>query len=225
MPALPFVNKVIRVGLVQSLSEDTSVLNRIFFSYTGSGPSPADLVTLAGTIGTAWGADIAPYQSTNVNLFEIDIDDLTSATAAAIDEPSNVPGTDAAAMLPAGTAAVLQQGIARRYRGGHPRAYICGITQDKLQDAQTWKATFISGFPTSWQAFITAIKTSPPASFGALSQVNVSYYQGFTTVTNPITHRARNVPTLRGTPLVDPMIGYSMNPKVGSQRRRNLQSR
>jgi hypothetical protein len=51
--------------------------------------------------------------------------------------------------------------------------------------------------------------------------VNVSYYNGFTVVTNPTTGRARNVPTLRGTPVVDTVTGIVARVQVGSQRRRN----
>jgi hypothetical protein len=42
---------------------------------------------------------------------------------------------------------------------------------------------------------------------------------------NPLTLRWRNVPTYRtGTIPVDPVISSSLNPKPGSQRRRNLHS-
>jgi len=57
--------------------------------------------------------------------------------------------------------------------------------------------------------------------------VNVSYYGQliaglpFTSVQNPITKRWRNVPNVRTTPIVDPVLGWTANVKVGTQRRRN----
>jgi len=65
-----------------------------------------------------------------------------------------------------------------------------------------------------------------PPPVRAASQVNVSYYEGFKVVTDPRTGRSRNVSLVRpeGT-AIDAITGFSSNPKLGSQRLRNLHAR
>jgi len=81
----------------------------------------------------------------------------------------------------------------------------------------------LSAAITQWNLFMTAVLTGTnwPAA-GTLTHVNVSYYAGNTPVQNPITHRWRNVPNPRGAPVVDPIIGYTPENGIGSQRRRNV---
>ena len=65
-----------------------------------------------------------------------------------------------------------------------------------------------------------------PPELRVVDQVNVSYYEGFEVVTDLRTGRSRDVPQLRpGGPAVDKITGFSINPKLGSQRRRNLHAR
>ena len=65
-----------------------------------------------------------------------------------------------------------------------------------------------------------------PARLGAVEQVNISFYEGFTVVTDARTGRSRNVSQRRPDgPTVDVITGFSINPKLGSQRRRNLHGR
>lgn len=113
----------------------------------------------------------------------------------------------------------------RRFRGGHSRLYLGGLPQTVLQDPQHWTAAIVTTMTGRWDAFmddITDALTLP--IMGVTRQVTVSYFEGFTVVTNPITHRARNVPTLRGAPLVENVVNVHVSNKVASQRRRNLQS-
>ncbi|MGH9123011.1 MAG: hypothetical protein ACRDYC_13890, partial [Acidimicrobiales bacterium] len=61
---------------------------------------------------------------------------------------------------------------------------------------------------------------------GSLS--SISYYKGFTSVLNPVTGRTRDVPKVRaGADLpvpIDTVTALIVNPKPGSQRRRQLHS-
>ncbi|MGO9750265.1 MAG: hypothetical protein ACLP8S_05560 [Solirubrobacteraceae bacterium] len=73
---------------------------------------------------------------------------------------------------------------------------------------------------------MAGLLTHTPATFRLIGQVNVSYYEGFQVVTDPLTGRSRNVSQLRSEgPVVDRITGFSINPKLGSQRGRNLHSR
>lgn len=223
MPALPNVSKVLRVDLLQTIGANTRVKNRIYFSYTGVGPTTADLNTLASTISSAWVSGMIARQNTGCILTGINITDLTSPSAAQVATSQSRTGTLAGTPLSAGVAMIVKLKIARRYRGGHPRYYHAGRVVSDLATSTTWSATQTADLVVGFNAFIAACVASPPTNLGTLAQVNVGYFQGFTNRTFP-SGRTHSVPNLRGTPVVDPVVSVSVNNGVGSQRRRNQQS-
>lgn len=223
MPALPPVPKVLRVDLIQTNQSNTRIRDRFFLQYTGSGPSVADLNTLATTIANAWSATLASETSNLASLTGVEITDLNSATGAQTERLFAFAGSVAGAFSPAGVAAVVKFKISRRYRGGHPRFYFGNLNNADLATSTTLSSSFQSSLATSFAAFIGDCVTTPPTSLGTLTHVNVSYFSGFHNITLA-SGRQRSVPTLRGTPLVDAVVAYSVNPQVGSQRRRNQQS-
>lgn len=221
MPPLPNVANVIRVTLKIAPGATPLVQSRFFIKYTGTAPLNADLGTFNTAVSTAFGTNLKSLLDTGSVLEEVDSEDLTSNTAAVAATVVSVSGTRAGGEIPAEAAAVTSYAIARRYRGGHPRGYWpFGVTTD-LASRRVWTGPFISAVNTGMAAFMTAVKAAGWTGAGVLSQVNVSYYQGFTVVTNPITHRARNVPSLRAVPVVDTVNSIVCQGRVGSQRRRD----
>lgn len=224
MPALPSVSKVVRVDFFMTKGSDTRVRDRIFFQYSGAGPSVADMSTFLATVSSSWLTNIGPLQDTATTLTSIQGTDLTNASAAQAINGTQRAGSRAGSGLQAGVSPIIKFKVARRYRGGHPRIYLPAGVGTDTATAQQWTSTFTSLLLTNWQAFITACVAGPPASFGTLSHVNVSYFAGFTNKTFP-SGRIRPVASLRvGVPVVDTVVSYSINPNFGSQRRRNLQS-
>lgn len=223
MPALPPVPNVVRFTLTQSLSEDVDVVNKFYIRYTHAAPTNAELVTWAGTTLADWETHMAPQLSHQLTLTEVTIEDLTSATSAVGSAVGTEAGTDPGESLPGGSAFVIQEHIARRYRGGHPRIYLAGIPNTKLFDLQSWDPTWRDATAVAWRDFVADVIAHDPVTGGGDQAVNVSYYHGFTNVTYP-SGRVRPVPTLRSSPVVDVINGYGANPKVASQRRRNKQS-
>lgn len=223
MPALPPVSKVMRIDLFETYLQDVHVRDRIYFQFAGAGPTTADLTTLGTTISAAWNTNMSPILSTAFTLSTIQLTDLTSNTGAQNVVTAARAGTDATAVLSAGVAAVIRFKISRRYRGGHPRFYLCGIPQAKMAATGIWNTSFTAALQSDWAAFITACEASPPTNIGAMTHVNVSYFAGFTNKTFP-SGRTHPVSTLRGTPMVDAINSYSINPNPASQRRRNVQS-
>lgn len=206
-----------------TIGGDSFARNRLFFQYTGAGPTIADLNTLGGTINTAWNTNLRASFTTNVTLQSLVLTDLTSNTTPQTVVASGSAGTNANPIGPASLALIVKFKINRRYRGGHPRFYEMGVPPVNLATAQTWTAGTISSAATNFAAFIAACVLAPPASIGTLTHSNVSYFSGFTNKTFP-SGRVHPVPTVRVTPVVDPIVSYSVNGKVGSQRRRDLQS-
>src|SRR4029077_2624776 len=205
MPALPDVPGVLKVALIGTAQEDTDVVNRIFFHYSGTPPTGPQLDTFAGSVVTAWGAHLAAMVNPDYVLTAVEVEDLTSSTSAVGSNVGTTPGTRTGAPLPAATCAVVQEKISRRYRGGHPRVYLYAGGDTDILTLQSWKTSFTGALNTAWQGFLTDILAAGWSGAGTLLHVNVSYYQGFTN-TVPPSGRAKARPTLRGTPVVNTMI-------------------
>jgi hypothetical protein len=129
-------------------------------------------------------------------------------------------GTASGATLPAQICTVISYRIARRYRGGHPRGYWPFGAQTGLVDAGHWTSGYASAVDTQIAAFFTAVQAAGWAGAGTLSHVSLSYFSGFTVITSPTTGRARNVPTVRSSPLIDPVVTLKTQTSIGTQRRR-----
>jgi hypothetical protein len=102
--------------------------------------------------------------------------------------------------------------------------YIAGLSADDLDHPQIWLAARLAAFQAALNSLTIDIESSATVAQGTIALSAVSYFLGFTVVTNPVTHRARNVPTARAVPLVEPVTSVVGSAKVASQRRRNLQS-
>lgn len=223
MPALPSPGKVVRLDIFLIVGANTRVRNRIFFTYAGAGPTIADMTTWLNTVSAAWNTNMVPQTNTGVVLWLLAGTDLSSASGTQVANAVTRTGTLAGVALPASSALVIKFKINRRYRGGHPRFYLPGRVSADLASTVAWVAGTGSAVATAFQAFITACVAGPPASFGAMSHANVSYFTGFVNKTFP-SGRTRAVPSARVTPTVDAIQSYSANLQMGSQRRRSQQS-
>jgi hypothetical protein len=217
---LPDVAKTVRVALIHTYGSDIDVVTRFFIRYSGTAPTNAQLDTFSGAVDSAWGTNLAAECNTLVTLTEVTATDLTTTSAAQGLFTTSDPGTRSGTLLPADACATAAYVIPRRYRGGHPRGYWpFGVTTD-LASPQTWGSSFVAEFTGQLASFFAAVEAAGWAAAGTLSHVNVSYFLGFHVVTSPTTGRARNVPTLRGTPLVDTVSVVVGRTRIGSQRRR-----
>lgn len=220
MPPLPNVPKVIKCALRFSDGVNTDVITRFYLRYSGSAPSSLELTEYAGTIRAEFSADLAGDLNEALSLIEVELIDLSSATAAQGTDATEVPGTATDDPVPLDAAVVSSYQIARRYRGGHPRGYWPLGQATNLQTPQTWTSAFIAALHTSLNTFFTNVRTGGPGGSGTITHVNVSYFAGFTVVTDPVTGRARNVPTVRATPVVDEVTSRIERIRIGTQRRR-----
>lgn len=223
MPVLPSPGKVLRFDFFQTLGDDVHCLNSLFMSYTGTS-SASDQANITEAAENGWETEILSEQVNDNVLQEVVCTDLLTTSSPRTTVTSGVAGSISGGAMGASTAMVFSRQIARRFRGGHSRMYLGGMPQGQLQDPQHWSGSIIITMTGRYAALIAAITGSSHTTLGTLQEVQVSYFEGFTVVTNPITHRARNVPTLRATPLVEPVTSVTASAKVASQRRRNLQS-
>jgi hypothetical protein len=222
MPALPPVPNVVEILLMYTEAEDIHTLNRWFVAYGGTAPTATQLTAFAVNVQTVWLSDLGPQTNANTSNTECICTDLSSPTGAVGVSAVALAGSKSGVPLSAAASCVISQQILRRYRGGHPRVYLPGRTQSDLSDSQRWSGAFISAIGTAWQNFVQGVVTDPWSGGAPLRQVSVSRYFGFTNYTTP-SGREKSRPTPRLVPLVDTVVAYRVNPKVGSQRRRNQQ--
>jgi hypothetical protein len=221
VPPLPPAQNVLFYKFRYTLGEDTSTGWGIHARYAGTAPNNAQLAVAAQSLFYAWTTPYAHLTSSDTALTAISIQDLSSATGGFGIFEGTMVGTSTDAFLPAQACAVHNHVIQRRYRGGKPRCFIPVGTQIDLTDAQNWKASAVTAFHDAFGAFMQSLTTVPPGGTSITGLVSVSYYDGFTSIEDPITHRWRNVPKLReGAPVVDPITSTVVSPRIGTQRRR-----
>lgn len=221
MPALPPVPSTLRFDFVYTVGEDISVTQRVFMGYSGSVPTSTVLDTYAEGAATAENANLAILRHPTTVLTEVVVTDLASDTGARGSFTADVVGLRTGGPLPVGVTALINYGIARRYRGGKPRGYWPLGTDTDLLNATLWDSAFIVDVSTGYADFIGDLEDDTVSGTTTTVAVNVSYYDGFTSVESPTTHRWRNIPTVRtSVPTPDPLESYQCSPKPGSQRRR-----
>lgn len=222
MATLPAVPKVVRVDHHWTEATDPNVMVRNFFQYTGS-LNNTDAATWLANIVAALGTFMASFSQTTLTLVRSELTDLTSTTSAQVIDSTGHTGAAGGAPIAAGTAMVMQYKIARRYRGGHPRNYLPGMSNTYLTSPTQWNSTSLGNIVAAWIVYIGACTANTnPAAIGTITHVNVSYFHGFTSFQD-LRGRWHNVPTPRATPVVDLIVNISGNATPGSQRRRNEQ--
>jgi len=218
VPPLP-ESPCIRVRLEYTQADGYDAGSRFFLSYTGGAPTAGQCTTLAGDIAAAWGSHIAPFVDEIFTLTTVDVQDIATDSGAFGTWTGTTGGAASGTSLPAQCAMNVEFDISRRYRGGKPRMFFPpSVTSDTL-DAGHWTSTHLTNVNAAVLAFFEEIEALDIGSLGTLAHVNLSYYQGFTNVTNS-SGRTRAAPKYRTTALVDPITGYAAKGLIGSQRRR-----
>lgn len=220
MPALPDVPNVLRADLQWTVGGDLDVITRLFFRYSGGPPSSADAVSLAASIYGDAAAMKALWES-GTDLIGVKVTDLSSATGGVGEHAQTTSGTGATASMPGSVAVLVNYLITRRYRGGKPRSYLPFGSEADIATRQSWVGTFVTAVDSALSTFFGAVIGTVGGGTTITAHVNVSYYEGFTVVVNPITHRSKNVSNPRTTPLVDTILSWTVSSRPGSQRRRN----
>jgi hypothetical protein len=217
-PPLP-ASPCLRVRLDYTNTDTFLAGSRFFLSYSGASPTGGNCATLASDIATAWSANLAALMNGDWSLTEIDVLDIASDSGASGQWTGNNPGTASGDNLPAASAVNVEYGIARRYRGGKPRMFLPGPTSAQLHDVGHYSPGFLTDVATGVSGFFAAINALSIGAVGTLAHVNLSYYKGFTNITNS-SGRERAVPTYRATALVDTINSYAPKAVIGSQKRR-----
>lgn len=219
MPPLPSPGAVIRVALRVSDLASIDAGSSFHLSYSGGPPNSTDMNDLAAAVNAAYEANWLGVLHEDEALALTTCTDLSSATGAIGTDSTVRAGTLSGTQLPSSIAALVNHQINRRYRGGKPKTFMRAGVAESLDQSNQWEGSFVTSLLDAWQAFIAAIIATTGMSITITNIVNVSYYEGFTVFTTP-GGRAKNLSTLRTTPVVNPIVDSTVPAKVGSQRRR-----
>lgn len=192
---------------------------RFYLSYSGSAPTGANCTSLATSVQSAWGTNLKTQTTSNFVLNEVDVLDIATNSGLSGQWTGTVAGTAGGTPLPVNCATNIEFGIARRYRGGKPRMFLPPGNAASTANQNSWTSAYITATNTGVTAFFAALAALSIGSMGTLQHVNLSYYHGFTNITNS-SGRERAVPTYRATALHDNITGYSTKTIIGSQKRR-----
>ena len=220
MPPLPPVYNTLDVSLQFTDGDALTASSHVFLNYTGGPPAAADCITFGNDVATSFDGSINLALSDQVALVGVIVTDLSMPSGARGEAVVNLPGHNASPLLTNGACFNIAAKINRRYRGGKPKVFIPGVMASQVANGVTLDPVSQSGMTTSWNDFIAELGGKVLPTFTTGASVNISYYSGFTAVQNPLTKRWRNVPTLRGVPLVDPIDTWVCQSVLGSQRRR-----
>lgn len=211
--ALPNAPGVVKIVVKQSLA-GVNVYNVLHASAGDtSGYVPTTLQNVANAVRSAWVTNVIPLQATALSLGTVEVIDLWSEFGGSAIATGTTAGTSGGTIAPASAAVCWSWAISRRYRGGHPRTYIGGLTAAGMSNQNTWLSTYVTSHTNAAAALRTAVNAvlgdDGVATFklGALS-----YYKG----KDPDTGK----PALRPIPVFDEFLGVSVDTRIDSQRRR-----
>jgi hypothetical protein len=206
MPARPFVANVAQIVVSGNIDGVHNWVNKMFVRYSGAAPVTVDLNSYAAGLTAAWVANLTPLQNSVVVLKEIEVTDLASDLGEVGIDSGTVAGSRAGAIIPGGSCALISNKIARHYRGGHPRTYLCVGSQPDLLSPATWTSAFVTAVEAAWAAWQAALIVAYGA-FTPSEVANVSY----------VTAKAARL-----VPQVDQVLvaGTTCSAELASQRRR-----
>lgn len=204
MPALPPANGVAKIIVKQTLA-GVNVFN-VLHAWNGSTTnwSLAELTSLANTTRAAWVTNVIPLQTTGLTLTDVQCVDLTGTSGSEYTATGSTAGSAAGIQGAANACVCWSWKQPLRYRGGHPRTYIAGLTSNHTTNANTITSVHKTAHLNAATALRTAINGVSVAA-GTAQLVMVSYYLA---------------KVLRTTPYIATITGVSVDDRIDSQRRR-----
>lgn len=217
-PPLP-ASPCVRVRLDYTSTSSTELGSRFFLSYSGTAPTGANCNTLASDVAAAWASHIAGIVNDAYSLVEVDVLDIATLSGNSGLWTGTNTGSEGSNSLPGNVASNVEFDISRRYRGGKPRMYLPPSGNANLATLDHWTSGWQTTVNAAVAAFFAEIEALTIGAMDTLQHVNLSYYQGFTNITNS-SGRERAVPTYRSSAKLDTITGYALKLVIGSQRRR-----
>lgn len=225
MPSPPDHPGVLAIRHFFEVGSDTNVACRLHYTYSGTAPADAACVTIATDVLTSMHTNLLPVMNQDNSIASVSVTDLTSPSSGFGQHFAAANGAVTSQPLPPAACVLLNVRIGRRYRGGKCRTYWPLGSAADLATTLEWAGASVTAFEAAIAQVIddTIAISTAGTTIGTL--VNISNYSGFSTVGPDLEGRFRYPPKVRAVAIApDPFTGIAVNPKVASQRRRNLQS-
>jgi hypothetical protein len=181
----------------------------------GSPFSAVQLENIATSVQAGIGSFIAPLSNTAVNYELTTVTDIGQAAPASpgLAATGHI-GTATGVEPPPSTCMVVQNIIADRYRGGHPRNYFPGGSMSQLASTEDqWLTGFVNEYTTAVENLHDGVFNAVPG----ITSCAVRYT--YTLIDDAVHHKYHRVRTgVLDTPTV---VNWIAKGPIGTQRRRN----
>jgi hypothetical protein len=206
MPIFPAVAGTIRFALEQ-IQANQPMVNIIHLAHSVTTPlTKGECDSVAEHVGNAFEANMYPQMSAESGLRQVVATQLDSVTAPQGIWPFNGAGALGGGLGSLATARVVKEVIPRRYRGGHPRFYWGGVRQADVE-------------PTNGRALTSAAAAaSSVAATNFWAALNSLADRGDAWEVVCVHYFSRH--GLLAVPIQDTVSGFSVDPVLGTQRRR-----
>lgn len=154
MPFVPVPNTVL--AEIRMLFSSQKIENTLWFDL-GVTPAPTDMLALANGLSSWWINEYAPLVSIGVQLREVVVTDMSSATGPQVSFSPATPafGANTSAVKPSNAAATVSFRTASRGRSFRGRNYIPGLTQDTL-NGDTLQTAFMNDAVDAYEQLLPA---------------------------------------------------------------------
>lgn len=212
LPAVRHVVKAIHTGTDESEGLPWAVISHWSYSQPGDTDlTNAQANVIAAKFVNSWRDNISPVTGDDLTDTQVEIIDLTSATAASGLALDGNPGTSGGPMISPSSCLLVSKHIARRYRGGHPRTYWPGAAQNlsTVDVGRSVDSAHVVATTAHLNAYYgdipPAVTTDGDTGCDVFQEVCVSYHSGG---------------VLRPAPVVDVILSYTPQMVFATQRRR-----
>lgn len=184
-------------------------VNVMWLFLTGSGEiTTSELNTLADHCSSIYATRLMVWLSIDSELEATQVVLYSSGDSfEGVSNDLHTGGHTGSAFLPANIAACITWGIAPVYRGGHPRTYLAGISQDQIASVNSFSAGFLTALRTAADLFHSDLEAITGVSSGISSVEHgvVSFVRDKAWRTPPVFYRINS---------------STMDNRIDSQRRR-----
>jgi hypothetical protein len=201
---LPDVQNVVRL-IHKGQNQGTPWVNTMHLQGTAGPFSEATLQAVATAAHQAYFNAFIPQLNVQTSLLSTTAVDLTSRTSGfAVDDTVHAGTVSAPVNPPLSVAYCISWTIADRYRGGHPRMYLCAASTSDYTGGRL--------LTTTKQTALSAAASGYLTSLGAIVAGSTTWY--------PVAVRYWSQHALLPTPLQRYIVDAAVHQRIDSQRRR-----
>ena len=210
MPFIPTAN-VVRVSCEYDISGLPGA-NVLHMQHSAGALTQAEVDDAALQVAVAWAANVMPSLTSNVELLQVVVTDVSSLTGPQGSAVSGINGSSVSSPLPPNVATCVTIRTGLRSRSGRGRVYLPGVGEDKVDGAGVITPAYRSGIEAGF-ADLDADLAALGGTIGPLLMGVLSLY-----TTDPGPPPVPNTPRAAG--LFNRATVYAVDGTIDSQRRR-----